>query len=84
MNHFSYTTAGVCSRMIEFDIDDKGLVHKVRFLGGCPGNTSGLAILAEGMKAEDLITRLKGVTCRDKATSCPDQLAQALLQALQK
>lgn len=82
MKHYSYATAGVCSRMIEFDIADDGTVHNVRFLGGCPGNTSGLAMLAEGMSADELMRRLKGIRCRDKATSCPDQFASALAEAM--
>ena len=74
---FSYKTNGVCSRTIHIEVQD-GIVKKVRFDGGCNGNTKGVAALAEGMKAEDIISKLEGIRCGFKNTSCPDQLAQAL------
>lgn len=77
-----YKTKGVCSKAIEYEIVD-GVVHNVRFNGGCPGNTVGVAKLVEGMKAEEVIARLEGISCGFKATSCPDQLAQALKAELQ-
>lgn len=67
---------------ITFELDEQDVVHNVRFLGGCPGNTIGIATLAEGQKAQDLITKLEGVDCRGRGTSCPDQLAKALKQAI--
>lgn len=76
-----YIPQGVCSRKISFDIVD----HKVRnvhFTGGCAGNTQGVARLIEGMDVDEAISRLDGVKCGLKPTSCPDQLAQALKQAL--
>ena len=76
---FSYKTNGVCSRSILIDVED-GIVKKVKFEGGCNGNTKGIAALAEGMKAEDVIAKLEGIKCGFKNTSCPDQLAQALKQ----
>lgn len=79
---FTYKPQGVCSRMITFDIDDEGYIRNIAFMGGCNGNTQGLSKLAEGMKAEDLVKRLSGVRCGMRETSCPDQLATAVKQAL--
>ena len=79
--HYEYITKGVCSRKIDFDIED-GIVKNVKFLGGCNGNTQGIAILAEGMKAEDVIKKLSGLNCNGKGTSCPDQLAIAVSKAI--
>ena len=77
---FSYKTRGVCSQYINFELND-GIVTNVQFLGGCNGNLKGIAALVEGMKAEDIIARVEGIKCGMKATSCPDQLAQALKAA---
>ena len=82
MREFSYSPKGVCSMQITFELDEQDVVHNVRFLGGCPGNTIGIATLAEGQKAQDLIAKLEGVDCRGRGTSCPDQLAKALKQAI--
>ena len=68
---------GVCSRTITMDLED-GIVRNIRFTGGCPGNTVGLARMLEGMEAEEVVRRLKGVRCGFKSTSCPDQLACGL------
>lgn len=76
-----YTPKGVCSRKITAEVED-GIVKKVVFTGGCNGNTQGVARLAEGMKVEDVIARLENVDCGGRGTSCPDQLAKALKQAL--
>lgn len=73
----SYKTNGVCSRTITANIED-GRVYNLRFEGGCNGNTKGISALVEGMKVEDVISRLEGTKCGFKGTSCPDQLAQAL------
>ena len=78
-----YTTKGTCSRKILFEVED-GKVHNVQFVGGCNGNTQGVAQLAEGMDADEVISRLEGIRCGFKPTSCPDQLAKALEQAIQK
>jgi uncharacterized protein (TIGR03905 family) len=78
---FSYKTKGVCSQYINFELKD-GVVTNVQFLGGCNGNLKGIGALVEGMKAEDVIARVEGIKCGMKATSCPDQLAQALKEAL--
>ena len=72
-----YKTSGVCSRAIKFDVED-GLVKNVKILGGCSGNTQGVAALVEGMPVDEVISRLEGIRCGAKPTSCPDQLAQAL------
>ena len=77
---YTYKTKGVCARKIDFEIID-GKVRNVRFTGGCGGNTQGVAALAEGMTAEELISRLKGILCGFKGTSCPDQLALAVKEA---
>ncbi|MBP3435785.1 MAG: TIGR03905 family TSCPD domain-containing protein [Clostridia bacterium] len=81
MTH-KYTTRGVCSRSVTFDLSD-GIVHNVRFEGGCAGNTQGVAALIEGMAADEAIRRLQGIRCGFKSTSCPDQLATALQKALE-
>lgn len=78
---YQYKTRGVCSRNISFDIVD-GKVTDVHFDGGCNGNTQGVARLVEGMPVEDAIRRMEGIKCGFKGTSCPDQLAKALKQAL--
>ena len=79
---FTYKPQGVCSRMITFDIDDDGYIRNIAFMGGCNGNTQGLSKLAAGMKAEEVVKRLSGVCCGMRGTSCPDQLATAVQQAL--
>ncbi len=78
---FTYKTQGTCSQYIKFQIND-GILSHVEFLGGCNGNLKGIGSLVEGMKVEEVITRLQGITCGMKATSCPDQLATALKEAL--
>lgn len=78
---YEYRTRGVCSAKITFDIND-GIVSNVRFMGGCNGNLKGIAHLVDGMKAEDVIAKIKGTKCGFKNTSCPDQLAAALEEAL--
>ena len=77
-----YTTRGVCSRAITFKLTD-GRVHDVQFEGGCSGNTKGIGALVEGMEAAEAIRRLSGIRCGFKSTSCPDQLAKALQEALE-
>ena len=77
---YRYTTRGVCSREIVFDVED-GKVCNVRFVGGCNGNTQGIAKLAEGMDADEVVRRLRGISCNGRGTSCPDQLASAIAQA---
>ena len=79
MEHITYTTKGVCSRKIHIDIED-GVVTKVAYEGGCSGNTQGVAALATGMTVDEIIARVKGIKCGFKSTSCPDQLAEALME----
>lgn len=81
--HHTYMTKGVCSRKMEFDIED-GKVRNVRVAGGCSGNLQGIAQLVEGMDARDAAGRMKGIRCGSKPTSCPDQLASALEIALDR
>lgn len=78
---FTYQPSGVCSRGISFELED-GKVHNVRFYGGCAGNTAGISALVEGMTPEEVEKRLSGIRCGFKPTSCPDQLAKALRQAM--
>lgn len=73
----TYVPSGVCARKIDFLVED-GIVKSIQFQSGCPGNLQGVSRLAEGMKVEEVISRLRGIKCGDKQTSCPDQLAQAL------
>ena len=80
---YSYKTNGTCSVKIDFEIND-GIVSKVHFTGGCNGNLKGISSLVEGMKAEDVISRLEGIRCGFKNTSCPDQLAKALKKLQQE
>ena len=77
---FTYKTKGTCSQMITFDVNDN-VVTNVQFFGGCNGNLKGIAKLVEGMNIDEVIARVEGVKCGMKATSCPDQLAQALKAA---
>ena len=73
----SYKTKGVCSRGIKIEVED-GIVKKVKFEGGCSGNTQGVATLVEGMKVDQVIKKLENIKCGFKNTSCPAQLAEAL------
>ncbi|MCR5819927.1 MAG: TIGR03905 family TSCPD domain-containing protein [Bacteroidaceae bacterium] len=82
MSQRTFATCGTCSKFINFEIDDNGCLHNVQFVGGCQGNTTGVARLVEGMKAEEVVCRLRGIQCGHKGTSCPDQLAQALEKEL--
>ena len=76
-----YQTQGTCSKFIEFDVED-GIVNDVVFYGGCNGNLQGIARLVKGMKVDDVISRLEGINCGGKGTSCPDQLAKALREQI--
>ena len=76
-----YTPKGVCSRQMIVEVED-GVVKSFQVMGGCHGNLQGISKLVEGMKVEDVIARLDGIRCGGKATSCPDQLANALKQAI--
>ncbi|MDE7156059.1 MAG: TIGR03905 family TSCPD domain-containing protein [Muribaculaceae bacterium] len=82
MKNVTYNTEGTCSKQIQFVLADDGTIDNVEFLGGCHGNLQGIAALVKGRRPEEVIATLKGIRCRDKATSCPDQLARALEQAM--
>lgn len=77
-----YKTKGTCSSRIDLDIDEEGIIRSVKFTGGCNGNLSGITRLVTGRKAEEVADLLEGTTCGYKSTSCPDQLAHAIRQAL--
>lgn len=78
---FKYKTHGTCSNSILFELDDNK-VHNVQFIGGCSGNTQGVCRLIEGMDVNEAISRIEGIQCGPRPTSCPDQLACALKKAL--
>ena len=78
---YEYKTKGTCSQRIFFEIED-GKVKNVQYMGGCNGNLKGIGSLVEGMDVQDVSTRLEGTTCGFKDTSCPDQLARALKEAI--
>lgn len=77
----NYKTHGVCSQNISFDIKDHK-VYNVHFTGGCHGNLQGIGKLVEGMDVDEVISRVEGIKCGPKSTSCPDQLACALKEAV--
>lgn len=79
--NYKYKTHGTCAREISFELED-GIVKNVSFFGGCNGNLKGISALVEGKKAEEIIPLIKGLKCGFKSTSCPDQLANALQEAL--
>ena len=76
-----YMPRGVCSRRFQIDVEE-GVIRSVQVTGGCSGNLQGLSALLRGMKVEEAVARMEGIRCGSKATSCPDQLAQALKKAL--
>lgn len=78
----TYKPKGVCSSKIDIEVED-GIVTRLQFTGGCSGNLQGLSRLVTGMRAEEVIAKLEGLRCGGKATSCPDQLAKVLKQALE-
>lgn len=79
---YSYKTHGTCSRMIHFDLAEDNTLHNVSFEGGCNGNLQGIGSLVEGMDANEVISRMQGIKCGPRSTSCPDQLSIALSEAL--
>ena len=84
MEQVTFETCGTCAKVIQFELDDELCIHNVQFIGGCPGNTVGVSRMVEGLKAEEVMKRLRGIHCGAKSTSCPDQLAQAIEKALAK
>ena len=81
---YVYNTKGTCSVQIIVDVDDNNTIENVTFVGGCNGNLKGINALVKGMTIDEVITRLSGITCGFKSTSCPDQLATALKQIKEK
>ncbi len=79
---YTYKNKGVCSRETIIDIDNDHTINDIKIIGGCDGNLKGIMALLRGSKADDVIPRLKGVTCGFKNTSCPDQIALALEEAI--
>lgn len=84
MKNFSYTTSGTCSKQINFALDDNNNIHNVEFIGGCNGNLQGISSLIEGQQADFVIERCQNIKCGMRPTSCPDQLAKALTEAITK
>ena len=82
MKHFTYTTKGTCSRLIDIELNDYNTIDNVAFAGGCHGNLQGISSLIKGQKAEDVIARLKGIECGSKGTSCHYQLSITLKEAI--
>jgi len=80
--HISYRPKGVCSQLMEIDIED-GVVERLEVYGGCSGNLQGISRLVSGMRVEEVIARLEGIRCGGKPTSCPDQLANALKKCIE-
>lgn len=81
--NYSYKPKGVCPVNIEFDIED-GIIHNVKYTGGCNGNLQAVSRLVEGLPAEDVVSKLEGISCGFKGTSCGDQLAKAINEVLGK
>lgn len=81
---YTYTPRGVCSRRMILELDEAHIIRKVTVEGGCNGNLQGISALVAGMKAEEAIARMEGISCGGRPTSCPDQLAKALRQAIEQ
>lgn len=81
--HIEYQPKGVCSRKMEIELED-GIITSLRVTGGCDGNLTGICALVKGRPANEVIEQLRGIRCGLKKTSCPDQLAIALEQAIQQ
>ena len=79
-----YTNRGVCSRKTVIDLAEDGTINDIKIIGGCNGNTNGLSQLLKGMNARDAIERMRGIDCNGRGTSCPDQVALALTEALKE
>ena len=79
-----YINKGVCSRKTVVDLDENGVIREIELVGGCSGNTQGIMKLLVGMDAREAIKRMKGINCNGRGTSCPDQVARALEEALEK
>lgn len=84
MKEYTFYPGGVCPSKITIQVEDDGTFNEVFFYGGCSGNHKGLNALCKGMKIEDIIPRLKGISCGGRPTSCPDQLARGLEKLLKE
>ncbi|MBR6329672.1 MAG: TIGR03905 family TSCPD domain-containing protein [Lachnospiraceae bacterium] len=82
MKHITYSPSGVCSRQIDFDLDDQGLMHNLVFIGGCDGNLKAIGRLLEGADAKKSADILRGNLCGGRGTSCADQLSKAIDEAI--
>ncbi|MBR4239784.1 MAG: TIGR03905 family TSCPD domain-containing protein [Prevotella sp.] len=80
VKHIQYETSGTCSRLIDVTADENNIIQQVFFLGGCNGNLQGISRLVCGQHIDDVISKIRGIKCGAKTTSCPDQLANALEQ----
>lgn len=80
MKRITYVTSGTCSKLIELEVDDDNRISDVSFVGGCNGNLQGICSLVKGMRIEDVKSKLNGIRCGSKTTSCPDQLCRAIDQ----
>lgn len=83
MKELWYQTEGTCSKYIHVVLNDDHVIQEVQFISGCSGNTQGVAALVKGQKAEDIIDKVKGISCGGRPTSCPDQLSKALVKAIE-
>ena len=81
---FTYYPQGTCSPQIDFELDEQNVIRDVQFTGGCHGNLQGISVLLSGMDATEAVSKLHGIRCGYKNTSCPDQLANALSQAMDR
>lgn len=78
--HHSFKTSGTCSTQIDFDKDENGIVTNIKFTGGCDGNLKAISKILDGWKASDITAKVGGNQCRNKGTSCADQLARAVME----
>ena len=83
MKKISYNPSGVCSKQMNIEIDDDGIIRKVQIVGGCAGNTQGVSRLVEGMDAREAAEKIRGIKCGFKSTSCPNELAKAILKCVE-
>lgn len=81
---YTHKNQGTCSRSTQVTLNDDGIIEAIEIVGGCNGNLKGISQLVTGMKAQDVIARLEGTCCGPRATSCPDQIAKTLREALDK
>ncbi|MBR3993927.1 MAG: TIGR03905 family TSCPD domain-containing protein [Clostridia bacterium] len=78
----TYSPSGVCSKQINVEINDDGIITKVQIVGGCAGNTQGVSRLVEGMNAKEAVAKIQGIKCGFKSTSCPNELSKAIVECL--